>query len=352
MREILGRLRAMYARNAGHLFFFMTPDGVPFSLADDGKPRPLALTADSPYGFSDLFCAKGMFAAAHVLGDTEAVAEALDYIKQVDEAIRNRTFVSDQQTLDPKNPVRPVPGRRPHGPYMIQLGAAALRANLDGDPESVEMGLRLIRHELERHVNTDGREPAFETYDFWEGIDDRGRPWRDGDRVLSDPGHALEFVGLALRFTAAVIRQDLASEDQREEIARVTPLMVRILERNFRNGFQPGPGGICKAFDLVSRAPINTDMPWWSLPETIRAAVRAWRVADGDEDRRTCLGILRDCHNAFTQFYVRPDLHLMAYQTRAEDGRPIPVIPATADADPGYHTGLSLIDALEALEEK
>jgi len=29
----------------------------------------------------------------------------------------------------------------------------------------------------------------------------------------------------------------------------------------------------------------------------------------------------------------------------------IDVIPATADADPGYHTGLSLIDVLDIFEE-
>ena len=64
-----------------------------------------------------------------------------------------------------------------------------------------------------------------------------------------------------------------------------------------------------------------------------------------------CLRVLRDCHNAFAGHFVRPELHLMAYQTRSESGEPIHVIPATADADPGYHTGLSIIDMLDILEE-
>ena len=38
----------------------------------------------------------------------------------------------------------------------------------------------------------------------------------------------------------------------------------------------------------------------------------------------------------------------MAVQTVDEEGRPVDVIPATPDADPGYHTGLSIIDFLEA----
>ena len=39
----------------------------------------------------------------------------------------------------------------------------------------------------------------------------------------------------------------------------------------------------------------------------------------------------------------------MAYQTVALDGNPVDIIPATPDADPGYHTGLSLIDMLDCV---
>ena len=123
---------------------------------------------------------------------------------------------------------------------------------------------------------------------------------------------------------------------------------VHAAERNFANGYIAHPGGISKAYDLVSRRHLNTDMPWWNLPETIRSAALAWNVASNGEERARCLEILRDTHNAFRHF-IRTDLHLMAYQTRSIEGKPIDAIPATADADPGYHTGLSLIDAIEIL---
>ena len=42
--------------------------------------------------------------------------------------------------------------------------------------------------------------------------------------------------------------------------------------------------------------------------------------------------------------------HLMAYQTVDANGQPADVIPATPDADPGYHTGLSIIDYLACLD--
>jgi hypothetical protein len=352
MREVLDALRDIRRRNAGRLFFFVTPEGIPFVLDEEGAPRPHLLSSASPLGFSDLFCAKGMYAAARDLEDAGVAAIAKDYCRQVDAAIRDGSFESDQQPLDPKNPVGPVPGRRTHGHYMIQIGAAALIAAMEGDPAAVEMGLRLIRHELDHHVNLDRRVPELPECDFWEAIDARGGPFVDSrGRVLSDPGHALEFVGLTLKFTASVKRRGLATPEQLAEIARVEARMPRILERNFRNGFQPGPGGICKAFDLVSRQPINRDMPWWSLPETMRAAARCWAVAPDPEDRRASLGILSACHNAFLGHYVRPDLHLMAYQTRSAEGRPVAAIPATSDADPGYHTGLCLIDILDVFEQ-
>jgi mannose/cellobiose epimerase-like protein (N-acyl-D-glucosamine 2-epimerase family) len=212
------------------------------------------------------------------------------------------------------------------------------------------MGLRLIRHELHNHINLDGRAPNLRDYDFWETINDRGQPYSENGKILSDPGHALECVGLVLKFASTAKQLPITDAEQQAEIAHIETLMPRLLEHNFRNGFQPGPGGICKAFDLVSRTPINTDMPWWSLPETMRSAAFCWRLARTDTDRMMSLRIVRDCHNAFTRHFVRPDLHLMAYQTRSETGDPVSVIPATADADPGYHTGLSIIDVLDAIE--
>ncbi len=349
MSDLLMQLRRMRARNAGHLHFFMTPDGEPFTLDANGRQRTFVPELDTPYGYSDLFCAKGMYATARVLGDVEAAAEARAYCLAVDEAVHQGNFTSDQQPLDPQNPVQPVPGRHLHGPYMLQLGTAALMASLEADASCVEFGLRQIRYEMAHHINLHGRHAKLHDNDFWEAIDDGGQPYLDANfHIVCDPGHALEYVGLALKFTQAVNQTQLATAAQQKEIADIEAAMPAILQHNFACGFQPGSGGICKAFDLLSRRPINTDMPWWNLPETLRAALLCHNVAAA-ETRQTCLAIFAACHNAFTRHYVRPDLHLMAVQTRSAQGRPVPVIPATADADPGYHTGLSLIDVLETL---
>ena len=350
MRLVLNRVRQMRARNGGHLWFFMTPEGDPFRLNADGKPEPFAMTPHVPFGFSDVFSAKGMFAAARYLGDEDAAAEALAYVHRVDAAIWQGRFVSDQAPLDPTNVVLPEPGRHFHGPFMIALGTAALLV-LQGQREGVAMGLRLIGRELEGYVNLNGRVPGFEEGDLWEAVDDADMPYRDGKgQVLSDPGHALECVGLALKFTAAARASGFLTVGQAEALDRVEAVMPLILRRNFENGFLGQ--GICKAFDLASRQPMNRDLPWWSLPETMRAAAFAQAIAQNGDDRAMCDHVLRACHNAFVRHFVRPDLHLMAYQTISEDGTPISVIPATADADPGYHTGLSIIDMLDLWEHR
>ncbi|MBT4501987.1 MAG: hypothetical protein HOC74_29920, partial [Gemmatimonadetes bacterium] len=278
MRRTLFQLRQMRRRNNGRLSFFMTPEGAPFRLGTDGQKEFFELDPDV-CGTSDLFCAKGMLAAARLLGDLETTDEARAYCHQVDDAIWQDRYASDQQPLDPKNPVTPVPGRHPHGQFMIQIGTAALMAAMEADRTSIPLGLRLIRHELRHHANLEKRLPELEEFDFWESIDDEGRPYRDGEGIVCDPGHALEFVGLALKFTSLIRHLGLASDQQLTEIDTIEAAMPPLLLHTFDLGFQPGPGGIIKAYDLVQRQPLNTDMPWWNLPETMRAAIFCWRIS-------------------------------------------------------------------------
>ena len=346
-RAVLSSLRRMWQANGGHLYFFMRPDGSPFALGDDRQRRDIPLAAGAPSNFSDLFCAKGMLAGALLLRDAEALAEARAYTAAVTADIWSRRFVSDQQPLDPKNPIAHVEGRFDHGPYMINLGTCALLAS-GGDREAVATGLRLLEYELAYYTNRNGRGAEFSTGDFWESIDATGAPYRDPEgHVLSDPGHALEFVGLALKFARSARSAGVARPSQLRILDLHLESLPAILSQSFANGFLPGPEGICKAFDLVSRKRLNTDMPWWNLPETIRSAAFCWR----EFSDAACLRMWAACHNAFLSKFIRPEVHLMAIQTRAADGSVIDAIPATADADPGYHTGLSLLDAVEALNE-
>jgi mannose/cellobiose epimerase-like protein (N-acyl-D-glucosamine 2-epimerase family) len=126
-------------------------------------------------------------------------------------------------------------------------------------------------------------------------------------------------------------------------------VLPKVFLRNFQNGWNDRAGGICKSFDLVARKPINSDLPWWELPETMRAAAELLVLFPKTDSRAEILDVLVRCSNAFLGHYVRTDLHLMAWQTRDAQGKPVDAIPGTPDADPGYHTGLSIIDMLACI---
>ena len=339
-------------RNSGHVFFLMTPEGDPWRLAEDGRPEAVRLTADSPYSFSDLFCAKGLYAAAAVLNDQNARKDARAYCTAVFESLFDGTFVSDQQALDPKNPVQATPGRHSHGPFMIAIGMAALILEFDDDPDTVATGLRLVDYILSSYVNHDGKWPALRRNDYVEFIDDAGKPYVIKGCIPGDPGHALEFVGLSMKLFRAVRLLSNVAREQLETVKELERRIIPLLEHVYSYGFQETPGGICKLVDLRTRRVMNSDMPWWSMPETMRAALMCEARVDSDEQKAVCRRIFAACHNALLSNYVRPDRHLMAIQTLGASGRPVDVVPATPDADPGYHTGLALIDCVKMIGER
>lgn len=348
--DLMAQLRHARTRNGGHLHFFMTPAGDAYTLGSDLARLPLALDAASPHGYSDLFTAKGMLAAAHLLGDAAAFEEARDFCLAIYDGIMARRFRSDQP--------QPATGARvwigdayAHGPYMISLGMAAFFAEYEPGPASAELGLALARHVFEGHVARSGRWPGLREGDFVEYVDAAGAPYVDGaGRIISDPGHALEYVGLFLKFSRAVRRFGGATAEQLEELSGLEAAMPALLLRSFANGWRPAAGGICKTVDLLTGVPEDDAMPWWSLPETIRAALAAWRVAGEGEAGRACLAALAEAHNAFVTHYVRPETYLMAVKVRDSRGEVVDEMPAYPDADPGYHTALSLADAVDVIQ--
>ncbi len=339
LSTLVQSVEALRRRNGGRIAFMMSQDGQPLRVTQDGRLAPL-LELPGEAGYSDLFCAKGLVAAARVLGLPALAAEAEAYLVRVIDAIRGGRFRTDQQPLDPRNRSEHIPGRVSHGPTMLALGAVALMLADDGDTAVwQETGNAVIRHILDRYVNH-GQFPQLAPWDYVEYLDSHGQPWFEDGRVVCDPGHTLEFVGL----TAKVLLR-MAESPLHRQCREALP---EILLRTFELGFNRDALGICKTVDLASRRPVNDDMPWWSLPETIRAAALTMRLCP-DVDHDACGEVLRTCHGAFVEKYVNPAVYSLAYQTRNVRGEPVDVIPGCPDVDPCYHTGLSLIDAMHAL---
>ena len=351
LRDLLDHICQVRKQNSGRLFFTMTPQGEPYKLDANGSREVFKITSKDPYNFSDLFTSKGIYSAASYLDDKDLIADARSYSLNIVDAIFNGPFASDQQQLDPNNPVSPVAGRYSHGPFMIQIGMAALMVELQRDPLGVELGLKVIQHILSRHVNIGSKWENLEDYDFVEFIDKDGNPYEDHGHVISDSGHALEFVGLALKFTDAVKKYDLADEKQSAQIEQIEGYMPDILKRNFENGFQAQIGGIAKLFDLISRTTVHKDMPWWSLPETLRAALECWKISKTQEQKTYCLNVAQKVYNAYCANYIKPETNFVAIQARGADGKVATSIPAVPDIDPLYHTGVSLIDTVKVIAD-
>src|SRR5690606_28802051 len=131
----------------------------------------------------------------------------------------------------------------------------------------------------------------------------RNVPGQDACNV----GHGIEFVGFAL---------DHLPADADPGLLRT---LERILLQSFRLGFV-GPG-IALAVSAASGAVLNPLCPWWSLPETIRAAALC-HARGGSDD---ALDVWKTAHEAFFGRYWRGTPPL-AYQTLTADG-PVDYVP-------------------------
>ncbi len=193
---------------------------------------------------------------------------------------------------------------------MILLGAAGMLARI-GQRQAAGFADGFIDHILDRH------------YDPQTGLL-ANVPGEDACNV----GHAIEFVGFAL--------DHLGGDAGTDRIAR----LERILLASFRHGFiRPG---ITVSVSRATGEALSPYCPWWSLPETIRAAALC-HARTGTDDT---LAVWRTAHEAFFRLYWRGSPPI-AYQTLTPSG-PVDYVPATPDLDPAYHTGLSLLAAIES----
>ena len=340
LREVIGSMENIRNRNHGRMFFAFSRSGEPLET-HQGQLRNLLRIPDGS-NYSDLFYSKGLLCAAAFLGLETKTAEAEHYFLRVINDIRNRRFITDQQSFDPKNPVTAVTGKHLQGPFMIALSGIAEAAAVTGRQTWLRQGREFMEYIFKFHINMEAG-TGLQQYDFWEAVDSSGSPWDENGMILCDPGHALEFAGLSLK----CLLQMRTVPEFTGFTEKCRSFYQELIVHCFRQGFNAQAGGICKSYDLKAHRPVNTDMPWWSLPETIRAAAEMLEFAP--ESTPAMLKIIEQCSTAFLGKFVNPSVHSMAYQTRGADGRPVDVIPATPDADPGYHTGLSIIAFLNIL---
>jgi len=261
--------------------------------------------------YSDLFCIKGFIAAATQFAP-ENLPTHLSSLQSIVDAIdRDRFLMRESGDLTDAALEEQLPD---FGPRMIALGAAALLHQLGlGDHDTFSE--RFTEHILDNHLD-----------------DRRGVLSNEPGGKIANAGHGIEFAGFALDIYRESVNKDLANR------------LSNIISTSFQAGFNGN--GIVTLIDLSTMKPTNTMCPWWSLPETIRAASLAYEATGNP----ILLETWQTAHDAFFTHYWRDDPPI-AYQSLSID-RPVDIVPSTPDLDPGYHTGLSLLGAMQMAERR
>jgi hypothetical protein len=275
-------------RNSGRCPFRVNRD---FLAIDENGQRVEADPGTSSAG--DTFCAKGLIAT----GREAHVRQGFFMLQRTVEHIRQNKYGVDQFKEQPKDIGQ--------GARMLTLGATALLFGATRDA-ALRAGMLQIA----------------------------------------------EFVGLGLG-AAACMRQDnkTLSPARQRLLEKLYAEMPRLLIESTELGWNPRYPGLFKAVDTKTRQPINDDLPWWNLPETMRAAAHAFAVSRDLATRDRCLNLIRICHNAYFKSYPNPSNMLFAFQTiSGATGKVLDKAPAVPEGDPLYHTNLALLEMLDILE--
>jgi hypothetical protein len=284
-------------------------------------------------GAGDIFCGKGLIAE----GSEACIRSGLDMLLRSAEAIRQNRVGVEQFTEQPRD--------ISHGSKMLMQDAVQLVFRKTGDAQAraqiLEMSADFIAGVLDLHYDA-------ESATFSEYIDAETKERKSH----LDPGHANELVGLGLG-ALQCMKADVANltDARRKLVDRACIEMPRLLIKSTELGWNDIHPGLYKAVDNKSGEAINDEMPWWNLPETMRAAVRAYEVTRDDPTRTQCLDVLRKCHNAYFEHYLNRDNMLFPFQTiSGATGKVVDKVPAVPEGDPLYHTNLALLEMLEVLE--
>ncbi|MFZ4786809.1 MAG: hypothetical protein ACOYLL_01865 [Beijerinckiaceae bacterium] len=310
-KRLFDALSQLYART-GKGFFAYDEALNPVYPDAGGQLHAQALDADLST-FSDIFIVKGLLAAS-LRYDRAQVPTYLKALNKIIADIEAKCFVSNERQRLGAEAVAKEPGD--YGPRMIMIGGASMLKRFGLGAET-GFGTRFIGHILDTHQATSAAIAAPVLLDL------PGQP-------VCNPGHALEFSGFGLEFLGA------------QADAGTLASLQSLIKNHFALGFSPP--GIRLKVDSVTGESLSPYFPWWSVAETIRAAALGFEQGHD----AALLAIWQQSHEAFFNGYWRTN-PAIAYQTKTVDG-PVDFVPSTPDLDPGYHTGMSLLTAIEAID--
>ena len=308
----------------------------PFLIGRSFEMNPLNGPQETPdpgrSGAGDIFCAKALLLSASPVARQRGV-EILD-----------RIAGHVKQGLFCLEPAKGKPRGQSQCGHMLFLAVPALIVRAGFDEHACDCLFRyscqLLEIVLDRHLD-----PA--TRIFSEYVDSR-----TGQRSeYLDPGHCAELVGLGLSAIHAMEVDGTGMSLERSRLfTRAKHLLPEILIGAIKAGYNEQQEGIFKAVNNRTGEIIDDDMPWWNLPEAMRAALFSAKATACQDTRRECLAIYAKCHNAYFRHYLNPDMMLFPFQTRSgKSGEVRDCAPAVPEGDPLYHSNISFLDILSHL---
>jgi len=306
--ERLARSLPRLRDSKGHGYFCYDARTLRPLLLRDGRVQPQAPRDGRIFTPSDIYLATALAVAALHAGDD--CSNSIDVLMAAHRALDEGTFLADE-TLPPQAASLKRQGDPGLSAWMTLMGSA--------------LSLARLGHAGLASFATDIVEKVFSRY-----LDPGTMLLRE--KIGADAcagGLAMEFSGFALGYCLL----GGTAGPERE--------LARIAEAAFRHCFTGAAIPTYTALDGGSHSGL---FPWWPLAEAIRALAMSYEVT-GEAAVRT---LWEDADAAFFSYYWRSEAAI-AYQMRDSDG-PIPRSPATPDLDPGYHTGLSLLDSARVAE--
>ncbi|MFA6366215.1 MAG: hypothetical protein WCX13_03400 [Candidatus Hydrogenedentales bacterium] len=231
--------------------------------------------------------------------------------------------------------------RKGYEGQMISIGACELLFAHTGAEEDFARGVDAIGSALSGYIHKDSL-PELLMIDAFGGD---GLPIRDRGHLTTNPGHTIEFVGLALQFFrhAAGGKGRLLAE-WGETIETLCSLAIRYNEM----GRAPH-GGIVRSVDAQTGEILSGNCPWWSSFEAARTFAELYLVTRDEGKKRYCVEQIKSYLDCIERVYRKPSAIGIPVQTVSFSGEVVPIIPATPDIDAGYHTGMPLLDVYEII---
>lgn len=311
----------------------------PFLVDRDLQPKSSngapAWTDPDITGAGDLFCARALLLG----GDSEQQAIGAGMLEQIASKVQQGLFEVEGARVPSQGLsqcmhmlFQAVPRLLVHRP-----SCAPYRATL------FQKCCELMEHVLDRHYD-----PVTRRFSEFADPETGTR----GD--VLDPGHCTEFVGLGLAAIYAMEQDGTGLTPERKRLfQRAKLLMPSMLMSAMALGFNAEHEGMVKAVNNHTGEIIDFTMPWWNLPETMRAALFSAFIAEDANIRQNCLAILEKCHNAYFQRYLNHENMLFPYQTRCgRTGKILDIAPSVPEGDPLYHSNLCFLDILKRFEAK